>query len=136
MTVVRNRLARRVFAEHGAPDGFRQLFQGPTAILYGPGGALDASKSISQWRKKNSNLAPIKGGLFQGEALSIEQVETLAAIPDKETLQAQICASLVSPMACLANAARSLLSHFAGCVKARKEELEQGGGASGGDAAS
>lgn len=126
MTVVQNRLARRVFADHGLPQTFQSLLRGPTAILHGSDGAIGASKSLSQWKKRNNDLVPIKGGLFQGQAMTVAEVERLATIPDRDTLLGQTLSRFMAPAACLANATRSLLSHFAGCVKARREEVEEG----------
>ncbi len=130
MTVVHNRIARRVFGGRGAPEAFQELFSGPTAVLYGEDGAVSASKSIVQWRKKNKDLASIKGGLFQGKAISPQEVEKLSALPDASTLRQTCLGLFLSPMASLANAAQSLLSHFAGAIKAHRESLEknQGGG--------
>ena len=130
MTVLQNRIARRVFAKNGAPGTFQEILRGPTAILYGEDGALAASKAIVQWRKKNKNLAPIKGGVFKGKALSVPEVERLASLPDAATLRSTVLSLMLSPLSSLASAAQSLLSHFPGAVKAHREELEksQGGG--------
>jgi large subunit ribosomal protein L10 len=134
MMVVHNRLARRVFAESKAPEAFQSLFRGPTALLLGKDGALGASKSIVQWRKKNKELAPIKGGLFQGKALSPEDVGRLAQIPDVATLRSQALGYFLGPLTHLATVTASLLSQFAGCVKAHRETLEAGGGGAAGAA--
>jgi large subunit ribosomal protein L10 len=128
MSVVHNRLARRVFRDRGAPQEFEVLLKGPTALLHGEDGVLSASKSIVQWRKKNKDLAAIKGGLFQGKALSIADVEKLATIPDTATLQAQALSMLLGPLSHLATVTAGLLSHFAGAARAHREGLEKGGG--------
>jgi large subunit ribosomal protein L10 len=129
MNVVQNRLARRVFKDRGAPQEFEVLLKGPTAVLHGGDGALAASKLIVQWRKKNKDLASIKGGLFQGKALSSADVEKLASLPDANTLQAQTLSLFLSPMNHLATVTQGLLSHFAGATKAHREGLEAGQGA-------
>ena len=121
--VVQNRLARRLFKEKGAPEDFQALFKGPTAILFGSDGAVTASKAITQWHKKNKNLATLKGGFFQGKALSVAEVERLATLPDIPTLRSSVAATFLSPLLSLAQAAASLLGHFPGCVKAREESL-------------
>jgi large subunit ribosomal protein L10 len=125
MSVVQNRLARRVFRDRGVPQEFESLLKGPTAVLHGEDGALAASKSIVQWRKKNKDLAAIKGGLFQGKALSTADVEKLASIPDVGVLRAQACSTLMGPLNHLASVTQGLLSHFAGAVKAHREGLEK-----------
>lgn len=125
MRVVHNRLARRAFAGKGAPETFQGLLRGPTAVLYGEDGALSASKSIVEWRKKNADLLKIKGGLLGGQMLGVSDVEKLAAIPDRETLLGGVVARMLGPIAVLANAASSLLAHLAGSAKARHADLSK-----------
>jgi len=127
MNVVPNRLARRVFTEHGAPPEFQSLLQGPTAVLFGNDGVLTTSKSIVQWRKKNKDLAPIKGGLFQGKTLSPAEVERLSALPDANQLRERVLALFLSPLSHLATVTQALLSHFASSCKAHRERLEKEG---------
>lgn len=128
MSVIRNRLARRVFAEQGLDQQFQDLLRGPTAVLLGEDGALSASRSLVQWSQKNKDLVQIKGGLFQGKALSVDDVERLARIPDRETLQSQLRSIFLSPASFIASATRNLLSHFASATKAHRETLEGDGG--------
>jgi len=124
MNVVQNRLSKRVFAEReDIPGDFADLFRGPTALLTSEEGALRASKSIFNWLKENKDSVEIKGGLFEGKVLSMEEVNELAKIPDKETLLAQTVGMFLSPIQFLPSAAKSLVSHLAGCTKARHEEL-------------
>lgn len=119
MNVVPNRLARRVFLDLGAPRDFCDLFQGPTAILFGGEGAFVASKSIASWRKKNKDLVSIRGGLFEGETLSAAEVGRLADIPEPQVLRSTIAGMFAAPFTHLASCVRSLTSHFAGCVEAK-----------------
>jgi len=132
MTVVHNRIARRVFVGCGAPKELLDLFKGPTAVVYSEDGALTASKSLVQWRKKNKELAAIKGGLFQGKALSTAEVERLAALPDAAQLRQNVLGLFLAPLSHLASVTQSLLSQFAGCVKAHREATEKGQGGGGG----
>jgi large subunit ribosomal protein L10 len=132
MSIVQNRLTRRVFREHGAPADFEKLLRGPTAILFGEDGAVAASKAIVQWRKKNKEKAPIKGGLLQKRALSSGDVESLANIPDQATLQARVLSYFLGPLTHLVTATRGLVTHFVSAAKAHREELEKKGEAAGG----
>ena len=124
MNVVPNRLAKRVLLDLGAPSDFCDLIRGPTAILFGGEGAFVASKSIMNWRKKNKDLAEIRGGMFEGETLSPDDVKRLADIPEPEVLRSTIAGMFVAPMTHLASCAKSLTSHFAGCVEAGCSEAD------------
>jgi large subunit ribosomal protein L10 len=126
MRVVQNRLARRAFSARGdVPPEFEALFKGPTALVFGEDGALSASKLLVRWQKKNQGLAPIKGGLFQGRVLSVEDVGRLSEIPDRPTLQGQLAGLFGAPAQALASPISALLSHFAGAARARQADLEQ-----------
>ena len=127
MSVLQNRIARRVFSERGVPEAFQDLLRGPTAILYGEDGALTASKTVVSWRKKNKDLAAIKGGLFEGEVISTAEVERLASLPDLDTLRSRLLGVFMSPLAHLASVTDSLVRHFPSATKAHREGLEKGG---------
>lgn len=128
MAVVHNRLARRSLgSQEGVPEAFLELLRGPTAILYGEDGALSASKVIERWHRGNRGLAPIKGGLFEGRALDVAQVDELAKIPDVDTLRQTVAGFMASPLQALASAARSVVEHFARCAEARRSEIESEG---------
>ena len=136
MNVVRNRLAKRVFVEMGAPEDFCDLIQGPTAVLFGgDGGTFAASKGVKKWRKDNPDLAAVRGGLLEGRALSAEDVQRLADIPEPEVLQATILSMFMSPATNFSSSAKSLVSHFAGCVKGAPRGAELTLGACRGSAA-
>lgn len=128
MNVVQNRLARRVFADLGMPGDFCDLIRGPTAIVFGGEGAFTASKSIAKWRKKNKDLLEIRGGLFEGEVLSPEDVGRLADVPEPEVLRSNIAGLFISPMTRLTSCAQSLTSHFLGCAQAQSSKAEEEGG--------
>lgn len=133
MTVVHNRIARRVFGGAGAPEEFQKLFKGPTAVVYASSdGALTASKTLVEWRKKNKDLAGIKGGLFQGKTLNVAEVEHLATLPGAAQLRQNVLGLFLAPLSFLPTAAQSMVSQFAGCVKAHRESTEKGEAPGGG----
>lgn len=128
MNVVQNRLVRRVFADLGMPRGFCDLIRGPTAILFGGEGAFTASKSIAKWRKKHKDLVEIRGGLFEGDVLSPEDVGRLADIPEPEVLRSNIAGLFLSPLTRLASCAQGVTSHFLGCAQAQSSKAEEEAG--------
>lgn len=125
MNVLTNRLARRVFADLGAPEGFCDLIQGPTAVLFGGDGAFTASKSLKKWHRENRDVAAVRGGLFEGRALSADDVQRLADIPEPEVLRSNLMGCFLSPLTHLSSCAAGLVQHLAGCAKAQAES--QGG---------
>jgi large subunit ribosomal protein L10 len=124
MQVLQNRLAIRSFKTgSGAPEAFFRQLKGPSALLYGEDGALTASKVITKWQKANKGLAAIKGGFIESQALNEAQVADLATIPDQGTLRSGVLGLFISPAQILASCAQSVVANFAGCVKARHEDV-------------
>jgi len=63
----------------------------------------------------------VKGGLLEGRVLDEAQVDALAKIPDRETMQSQVAAMFIAPAQFLASASNNLVSHLAGCAKSQHE---------------
>ncbi|MGH9362918.1 MAG: 50S ribosomal protein L10 [Thermoanaerobaculia bacterium] len=128
MSVVPNRLAVRILDRWaGRRKEFRSLFRGPTALVYGADGALAASRVVAQWKKKNRDLLALKGGIFGDEILTPERVESLARIPERKQLLAQVAGTLQAPLSRLAAATQGILSRMAFALEAHRKKL--GGGA-------
>ncbi len=68
LTVVKNRVARHALADVGW-DGVGELLTGPSALAYGDGGALAASKILVDWEKKAPDGISIQGGMLEGKVL-------------------------------------------------------------------
>ena len=97
--VLKNTLARR--AVTGTPfEVAAGSMVGP--LIYGfSQDAVAAAKVMSDFAKGNDKLV-IKGGAYAGKALSAEGVKSLAAIPTKEVLLAQLLGLMQSPVSRMA----------------------------------
>lgn len=97
--VLKNSLARR--AVSGTPfEVASESMSGP--LIYGfSEDAVAAAKVIADFAKANDKLV-IKAGAYAGKALDANGVKSLASIPSKEVLLAQICGLLQSPISGLA----------------------------------
>jgi large subunit ribosomal protein L10 len=129
MTVVPNRLAVRILDRWKGKKGeFRDLFRGPTAILYARDGAVSASKAVMGWKKKNKDLLPIKGGVLGEEILGPKEAEGLSKIPDRPQLLAQVAGCFQGPLSRLAAAMQGIIARVAYALDGRRKKLEEGGG--------
>jgi large subunit ribosomal protein L10 len=63
--------------------------------------AVAAAKVVADFAKTNDKLV-IKGGAYAGKALDADGVKTLAAVPSKEVLLAQLLGLMQSPISRLA----------------------------------
>ena len=97
--VLKNTLARRAVA--GTPfEVAAQSMVGP--LIYGfSQDAVAAAKVMSDFAKGNDKLV-IKGGAYAGKALNADGVKSLAAIPTKEVLLAQLLGLMQSPISRIA----------------------------------
>jgi len=93
--VLKNTLARRAVA--GTPfEVVAESMVGP--LIYGfSEDAVAAAKVLSDFAKGNDKLI-VKGGAYAGKALSADGVKSLAAIPSKEVLLAQLLGLMQSPI--------------------------------------
>jgi len=97
--VLKNTLARRAVA--GTPfEVASESMVGP--LIYGfSEDAVAAAKVLSDFAKGNDKLI-VKGGAYAGKALSADGVKSLASIPSKEVLLAQLLGLMQSPISRIA----------------------------------
>ena len=94
--VLKNSLARRAVA--GTPfEVAAESMSGP--LIYGfSEDAVAAAKVLSDFAKTNDKLI-LKAGAYAGKVLDAQGVQSLAAIPSKEVLLAQLLGLMQSPVA-------------------------------------
>jgi large subunit ribosomal protein L10 len=97
--VLKNTLARRAVA--GTPfEVASESMVGP--LIYGfSEDAVAAAKVLSDFAKGNDKLI-VKGGAYAGKALNADGVKSLASIPSKEVLLAQLLGLMQSPVSRIA----------------------------------
>lgn len=130
LRVVKNRLTHRS-AEQAGAEALTELLVGPTALTFVRGDVALAAKALAGFRR-DSQLLVFKGGTMDGDAISVEQMESLARLPSRELLQGQFVGVLASPLTGLV---RSLAALIAG-VAIQLRQIEEKGLVGGGAAAS
>jgi large subunit ribosomal protein L10 len=96
LKVVKNTLAKIAATDAGV-EGLTELLQGPTAIAYCHGDPVRAAKTIQDFIKEKKKAA-IRGGKLQRSMLTAPDVETLAALPSREQLIAQVVGAIAAPL--------------------------------------
>ena len=86
--VVKNTLTKRAAAEAGVALD-ESLLTGPTAIAFVKGDPVEAAKGLRDFAKANPLLI-IKGGVYEGKALSAAEVAKIADLESREVLLAKI----------------------------------------------
>jgi len=125
--VVKNRLAKRVFAESDTLPDITESLVGPTGFVFGYEDAAAAAKALSDFAKDHDQKPAFKLGVMENRILQPEQVEKIAKLPPREQLLAELAGALEAPMAALASALGAKLQETAGLLDALKEERAQAG---------
>lgn len=110
--VVKNTLSGRALKDAGV-DGVDSMLKGPTAIAYSTSDIVAAAKVVKEYADKFDKLT-IKGGVLEGKAINVNDVNRLASIPSKEVLYGQVVFGLMSPIASLAVALNAIREKMEG----------------------
>ena len=90
--VVKNTLTELAAKEAGV-TAFDGKLQGPSAIAFVTGDAVETAKGLRDFAKANPNLV-IKAGLMDGKAMSAEDINVLADLESREVLLAKLAGAM------------------------------------------
>ena len=124
--VVKNRLAKRAFAETGLHD-ISESLDGPTGMVFGYEDVVAPAKALSDFAKDHDKKPVFKLGIMDNEILRAEQVDAIAKLPSRDVLYSMLAGVLEAPMAALASALEAKLHETAGLINALREERENAG---------
>lgn len=96
MKVVKNTILRRAAIEAGI-EGLGETFAGPSAIVYSADEVVAPAKIVAEFAEKASKLS-IKGGLIEGKVASVDDINALAKLPDREGLLSMLLSVLQAPV--------------------------------------
>ncbi len=109
--IVKNRLTARA-ADQAGTDGLGELLEGPTALTFVRGDAALAAKALNDFSRAADVLA-FKGGLLGDQALSADEIRSIARLPGREILHAQLVGTIAAPITGLVRGLNSLISGVA-----------------------
>ena len=112
-SIVKNTLTERAVDDVGA-DTLKEFLEGPTAFTFvsAEGDVAMAAKALSQFRRANDVLE-FKGGIMDGEPLSIDQIESIARLPAVDVLHGQVVGVLASPLTGLVRGLNQMIAGLA-----------------------
>lgn len=99
-SVIKNNIVRRALADCNI-EGIDEFLEGPTAVVIGKEDYLGVAKAIYEY-SKNNDFYKIKVGVIDGKVVSAEELITLAKLPSRETLIAQLAGALLGNISKLA----------------------------------
>ena len=116
-------------AERAGKPQLADVLRGPTAIAFGFRDEAEPARVLTEFLRTSRLPMSITGALLGNQALTAEQVGTLATLPSKEVLLGQLLGSMQRPIAGLATALNAILASLAWALQARIRQLEEGGAA-------
>ena len=101
-SVVKNTLTK-IAAKAAGVDLSDDLLVGPSAVAFIKGDPIDAAKSLKNFQKDHPLLI-IKGGVFEGKAVTTAEIMKLADLESREVLLSKLAGAMKGTMAKAARA--------------------------------
>lgn len=120
--VVKNTLTKIAAAIAGV-TGLDDELKGPSAIAFVHGDPVAVAKSLRNFAKANPQLV-VKGGYFDGAALTADEVNKLADLESREVLLAKLAGAMKATMTKAAYVFQALPSKAVRTVDALREKQD------------
>jgi large subunit ribosomal protein L10 len=109
--VVKNSLSERAADQAGA-EALKALLAGPTALAFVSGDAALAAKALNDAARIMHTLE-FKGGLLNSAPLTADEVRTIARLPARDVLNAQLVGTIAAPLSGLVRGLNALIAGLA-----------------------
>jgi large subunit ribosomal protein L10 len=110
--IVKNTLTLRAADQAGAGSLKALVEEGPTALTFVQGDPALAAKALDTFARQ-SQVLELKGGLLDGRTLDVAELRSLARLPGRDQLNAQLAGIVASPLTGLVRGLGALLSGLA-----------------------
>ncbi|MGI6090196.1 MAG: 50S ribosomal protein L10 [Saccharofermentanales bacterium] len=98
--VIKNTITTRVFDELGLEE-LKPILVGPTAVAYSAEDPILAPRLVAKYRDQYKKFT-IKGGVMDGEIISLELIDELSQIPALPVLHGRLVSTMMFPISSLA----------------------------------
>ena len=125
--VVKNRLAAKAF-EAALEIDMGPALKGKCGVIFAPEEkAIAAAKMLREENKADKEPAiTVSGGVIEGEAIHGPDASTIADMPDRNTVNAQLAGVLIAPARQMATVLNAVGGGLARCIQAK---IDKEGGA-------
>ncbi|WP_425449465.1 50S ribosomal protein L10 [Dethiothermospora halolimnae] len=120
--VYKNTLMRFAFKDAGLEE-FNEFLTGPNALAFGNEDAVAPAKVTHEFSKEHEALE-IKAGIVEGKVVALDQVKSLAELPSREVLIAQVLGGLNGPISGFANVLQGNIRNLAYALNAIVEKKQ------------
>ncbi|HEN6132884.1 TPA: 50S ribosomal protein L10 [Streptococcus agalactiae] len=104
--VIKNSILTRAAEKAGLED-LKELFVGPSAVAFSNEDVIAPAKVISDFAK-DAEALEIKGGSVDGKFTSVEEINALAKLPNKEGMLSMLLSVLQAPVRNVAFAVKAV----------------------------
>ena len=111
LRVVKNSLSERAADKAGA-EALKPMLKGPTALALVNGDVAVAAKALND-ANRALNILEFKGGLMNGTTLSADDVRSIARLPSRDVLNAQLVGTIAAPLSGLVRGLNALIAGIA-----------------------
>jgi large subunit ribosomal protein L10 len=105
-------------------EGLDSVLEGPTAMAFSNETDVEVARAVADYIRTSRTILSIKGGALGNQALSKVEVETLATLPPKPALQAQLAGNIQGPLSGFVGLLNGALSELALVLDERAKQLE------------
>jgi large subunit ribosomal protein L10 len=112
LRVAKNSLSERA-ADQAGVAGIKPLLVGPTALVLVKGDVAVAAKVLSDTSRALRGPLTFKGGFMGGSLLTSGEVETIARLPSRDLLNAQLVGTIAAPLTGLVRTLNALIAGIA-----------------------
>jgi large subunit ribosomal protein L10 len=105
--VVKNSLSERA-ADQAGTEALKPMLQGPTALTLVNGDAAVAAKALNDVAR-TLGLLEFKGGLLGGSTLTPDDMRSIARLPSRDMLNAQLVGTIAAPLSGLVRTLNQLI---------------------------
>ncbi len=123
LRVVKNTLLRKAAEDLGI-EGLAQYLTGPTAMAVSTTDLIAPAKVLYTFQRANKEVQ-LKAGILTGSVITGAQVRTLAELPPREVLLAQVAGGMMAPLYGLASVISAPLRNLAYGLDALSKQRAQ-----------
>ena len=113
MRVIKNTYLKRAVAK-AEIEGLDDVFAGPTAVCFSEEDVTAPARILVKFAEDHENLE-IKGGMIEGKVSSLDEINALSKLPDRDGLLSMLLSVLQAPV-----------RNFAYAVKAVADSKDEG----------
>lgn len=121
--VVKNRLVRQaLLATDSLKDTDTSALTGQLLYAFNANDEVAPAQSLANFAKKNPSIEFVGAITADGQFMAVEDVKSLASLPSKDQLRAQLVGTLAAPLSGFVNVLSGNLRGFLNVLSAKAEQ--------------